>query len=418
MLTMLSEADQSLGSGRSSATPTLTPTLTGPKFQPMPVAMMVDPVEALANPGFYCQVEGQHHPYSDQAKQRSRADLAVTRMQLSAWSEERRKPVEARFGDVIAYRLRMHLSQECANRSVEGKATIPDILYKYIPRERIGNGAPDSLRATQLLALNDGMECNISTMPDKALDRSHFRALIRSKVKNCLGITVSEDELLRRSRLYGDLRLSTFIQEYLSSRVGVVAFSTDYLVPTMWAHYARNTGVVVGYDSEVLAKLGFELRTVTYSELAPSYEPTKDDVIRLLLVDREHMEQDARAGKTSKGYPILCDVDLAMFSGDWKSLSRVLFVKGASWEYEREVRLLVELQQARDTGKKDENGWPVRVIDLPDEAIKEIHGGSNTAEDDLRRAVEVARGDNKKGLYVGRVSSHAFRIQKTFGTRH
>ena len=301
---------------------------------------------------------------------------------------------------------------------MEGKANIPDILYKYIPKERIGNGAPNSLRATQLLALNDDMECNITTMSDKALDRSHFRALIRSKVKKCLGITVSEDELLKRSRLYGDLRLSTFIQQYVSSRVGVVAFSTDFLVPTMWAHYARNTGVVVGYDSEALAKLGFELRAVTYSELAPSYEPTKDDVIRMLLVDREHMDQDARAGTTRKGYTILCDVDLAEFSGDWKSLSRVLFVKGASWEYEREVRLLVDLQQARDTGKKDENDWPIKVIDLPPEAIREIHGGSNTAEDDLRRTAEVGRGDNKKGLYVGNVSSHAFRIQKTFGTRH
>ena len=265
---------------------------------------------------------------------------------------------------------------------------------------------------------NDDMECNITTMPDKALDRSHFRALIRSKVKKCLGITVSGDELLTRSRLYGDLRLSTFIQQYLSSRVGVVAFSKDFLVPTMWAHYARNTGVVVGYDSKALAKRGFELRSVTYSDLAPSYEPTKDDVIRLLLVDREHMEQDAKVGKTRKGYSILCDVDLALFSADWKSLSRVLFVKGASWEYEREVRLLVDLQQTRDTGKKDENDWPIKVIDLPPEAIREIHGGSNTSEEDLTRAAEVARGDNRKGLYVGHVSSHAFRIQKTFGTRH
>ena len=379
---------------------------------------MVDLVEALAKRGFFCQVEGQLHSYSEQAKQRSRADLVATKMQLSTWSEGKRKLVEARLSDITAHWLRMHQSQVCANRTVEGKSNIPDILYKYIPKERIGKGAPDSLRATQLLALNDDMECNITTMPDKALDRSHFRALIRSKVKRCLGITVSEDELLTRSRLYGDLRLSTFIQQYLSSRVGVVAFSKDFLVPTMWAHYARNTGVVVGYDSKALAKRGFELRSVTYSELAPSYEPTKDDVIRLLLVDREHMEQDAKVGRTRNGYSILCHVDLADFSADWKSLSRVLFVKGASWEYEREVRLLVDLQQTRDTGKKDENDWPIKVIDLPPEAIREIHGGSNTSEEDLTRAAEVARGDNRKGLYVGHVSSHAFRIQKTFGTRH
>ena len=180
---------------------------------------------------------------------------------------------------------------------------------------------------------------------------------------------------LRRSRRYADLRLSTFIQEYLNSRVGVVSLTVDRFVPTMWAHYARNTGVVVGYDTEALAQLGFEMRSVTYSEFAPWYEPTKDDVIRLLLIDREHMEQDARAGKTTKGNPILCDVDLTEFCADWKSLSRLLFVKGASWEYEKEIRLLVDLRQTRDTGKRDENDWPVKVIDLPPEAIREIHGG-------------------------------------------
>ena len=394
------------------------PAKTVQRTEATPVTMMNDLVEALAKQGFYCQIEGRHHPYSEQAKLRTLANLTATTIQLSTWSEESRKPAMSRLGDMTVHWLRMHQSQECADRSVEGKASIPDILYKYIPRELIGVGGPDSLRATQLLALNDDMECNITTMPDRALDASHFRALIRSKVKRCLGIAVPEDELLRRSRRYGDLRLSTFIQEYLNPRVGVVSLTVDRLVPTMWAHYARNTGVVVGYETEALAKLGLELRSVTYSELAPSYEPTKDGVIRLLLIDREHMERDARAGKTTKGYPILSNVDLAEFCSNWKSLSRVLFVKGASWEYEREVRLLVDLQQTRDIGKTDANDWPIKVVDLPPEAIREIYGGSNTRDADLARAVEVARGENKKGLFVGHVSSHGFRIQNTGGTRH
>ena len=33
----------------------------------------------------------------------------------------------------------------------------------------------------------------------------------------------------------------------------------------------------------------------------------------------------------------------------------------------------------------------------------------------MEQAVQIARGENKKGLFVGRVSSHAFRIQKTGG---
>ena len=86
--------------------------------------------------------------------------------------------------------------------------------------------------------------------------------------------------------------------------------------------------------------------------------------------------------------------------------------------YEKEVRLLVDLQQARDTGKSDSNGWPIKAIDPPPDAIKEIYRGANTKDADVERAVEVARGDNKRGLFVGHVSSHAFRIQKTGGLHH
>ena len=95
-------------------------------------------------------------------------------------------------------------------------------------------------------------------------------------------------------------------------------------------------------------------------------------------------------------------------------------MKGISWAYEKEVRLLVDLELARDTGKKDSNsnGWPIKVIDPPPEAIKEIYGGANTRDADVERAVQAARGDNKSGLFVGHVSSHAFRIQKTGGVNH
>ena len=79
---------------------------------------------------------------------------------------------------------------------------------------------------------------------------------------------------------------------------------------------------------------------------------------------------------------------------------------------------MVDLEQARDTGKEDCNGWPVKVIDLPPEAIKEIYRGANTRKADVERAVQVARCENKSGLFVGHVSSHAFKIQKTGGVNY
>ena len=347
------------------------------------------------------------------------ARLTAAYTQMSTLNEANRAVAMLKMGDIAAHWLQILQSEECAQRSLWGDVDIPDILYKYIPKERIGKGAPDSLRATQLLALNDDMECNVTTMKGSDQeDTLAFLAVVQSRLEGHLGISVPWEELLTRSLSYGDLRLSTFIQEHLNPLVGVVSFSTDILVPTMWAHYARNTGVVVGYDTQALSALGFELRPVVYSEIAPMYQPSARDAIRLNFVNREDMERDLRAGRNREGFPILASTDLAELGAGWKSLSRLLLVKGISWAYEKEVRLLVDLEQARDTGGKDSNGWPIKVIDPPPEAIKEIYRGANTSDADVQRAVQVARGEDKSGLFVGRLSSHAFRIQKTGGLKY
>ncbi len=347
------------------------------------------------------------------------ARLTAAYAQMSTLDEANRAVATSKMGDIAAHWLQILQSEECAQRSVWGDADIPDILYKYIPTKLIGEGPPRNLRATQLLALNDDMECNVITMKShRQEDTLAFLAMVQSKLEGHLGIAVPWEELLTRSLRYADVRLSTFIQEYLNPRVGVVSFSTDILVPTMWAHYARNTGIVVGYDSEALSALGFELRLVIYSELAPMYRPQEGDGIRLDFVNREDMERELRAGQKREGIPILVSTELAEFGASWKSLARLLLVKGMSWAYEKEVRLLVDLKQARDIGKEDANGWPIRVIEPPPEAIREIYGGANTRDVDVERAVQVARGENKKGLFVGHVSSHAFRVQKTGGSKY
>ena len=384
-----------------------------------PPAVAIDAVNRMVAQGLYCSIHERHHPYDEQAIRKTMARLTAAYAQMSTLNEANRAVAMSKMGDIAAHWLQILQSEECAQRSVWSDADIPDILYKYIPKERIGKGAPDSLRATQLLALNDDMECNLTTMKGhEQEDTLAFLTLVQSKLEEHLGIAVSWEELLTRSLRYGDLRLSTFIQEYLNPRVGVVSFSTDILVPTMWAHYARNTGVVVGYDSEALSALGFELRPVIYSELAPMYRPQKGDGIRLDFVNREDMERELRVGQKREGIPILVSTELAEFGEGWKSLARLLLVKGMSWAYEKEVRLLVDLEGAQDIGKEDENGWPIKVIEPPPEAIKEIYGEANTQHADVERAVQVARGENRSGLFVGHVSSHAFRIEKTGGMRY
>ncbi len=380
---------------------------------------VINGVNRLISQGFYCSIHKRRHPFDGQAIRQTLAILSGTYAQMSTWSGADRALLISRIGDIAAHWLQTHQSEQCAHKSVWGDGDIPGILYKYIPRKLIGKGAPESLRATQLLALNDDMECNITTMksPEQE-DTLDFLATVRTKLEGHLGISAPWEELLTRSLRYGDLRLSTFIQEYLNPLVGVVSFSTDILVPTMWAHYARNTGIVVGYDTEALSALGFELRPVLYSELAPTYHPERGDTIRLDFVNREQMERELRAGRSREGLPILASTDLAEFGAGWKSLSRLLLVKGMSWAYEKEVRLLVNLEQTHETGQEDENRWPIKVITPPREAIREIYGGANTKEADIERAVQLARGGKTKRLFVGHVSSHAFRIQKTGGVNY
>ena len=394
-------------------------TPTEQEYQGIAVTSIVGVVEKVAKLGFHCQIEGYHHAFSDRAMREAKLYVERLCAEMLTLNGRDRQAMLAQMGNVAAWQLRSIQSSECAVKQVEGKTGIPSILYKYIPISRIGQGAPRSLRATQPSALNDVMECSIAPMGGGGAGGSRFRAAVGAKLQECLGITMSSGEL---AKLWvtsnGAMELSGFFREYLDSRVGVASFSRDALVPTMWAHYAQNTGVVVGYDTEALIKLGYDLRSVMYLEMAPVYEPTRGDVVQAAFVDRESMERDAAAGKVVLGHHILCRVNLTTLSPDWSSLARLLFVKGIGWAYEREVRLLVDLQQTRDIEKLDEYHQPIKVIDVPPEAIREIYRGPRTARSDVERAIKEARGENVKGLYERGTSFRNFRIQNTGGSRH
>ncbi|MDE0395347.1 MAG: DUF2971 domain-containing protein [Gammaproteobacteria bacterium] len=268
-------------------------------------------------------------------------------------------------------------------------------------------------------ALNDDMEANLRVMKKLEQDPIKYLRVVQAQCKEHLDIEVPWHEWLQQAHVHAGPKLSPLVRKHLNALVGVVSFSTDILDPTMWAHYAKNTGIVVGYDSSVLKNLGFDLRPVIYSELAPVLYPLKNQDILLDFVDRERMDHDFKAGIDRKGsHSLLTSAKLTEFGSNWKALARVLFVKGMSWKYEKEIRLLVDLEETRDTGKTDNNDCPIKVIDVPAEAIKEIYKGPNTRKEDVDRAIELARGNDKKGLFVGRLVSNVYRIQSTGGTRY
>ena len=290
---------------------------------------------------------------------------------------------------------------------------IPSIVYKYVPIDLVGEDKfPISLRATQPLALNDVMEANVTTMKnDRRMDRAAWGANLSADFER-VGFPLPREELEKRLNLYGDPRISTAIQDYLAEHLGVVSLSADPLIETMWAHYAGKSGFVVGYDTATLREFGIELRRVLYLELAPFYEPFKDDKVRLHFIDEKRRRQKIEQGDTSPGIPVLHDSPaLVKLSRDWKTLSGLLFIKGKAWEYEKEVRLTVSLEKTRDIDKKDPAGWPIRVIDAPPEAVREVYVGFNTPRDaigEMRRLI----GDDGSCL-LKHTSSHAYRMEVT-----
>ena len=169
-------------------------------------------VNGLVGQGFYCSIHGRHHLYGEEAKRKTVASLSETMAQISSWSPADRELAISRLDDIAAHWLQVNQSRECAQRSVWGDVDIPDILYKYIPRERIGDGAPDTLRATQLLALNDDMECNVIAMKGSQQEALQFLRSVQSRVKENLGVDVPWEDLLIRWVRYADVRLSTYVQ--------------------------------------------------------------------------------------------------------------------------------------------------------------------------------------------------------------
>lgn len=328
---------------------------------------------------------------------------------LDTFPPERRNEVLAA---IVELHIGRKVEEEWVGQQVQGMLELPDILYKYVPCESLEYGLPTTLRATQPAALNDVMEGNIRTSMQGRMDRDQWYAILSERLKDIFGDdALMDEEMERRKRLYGDPRISTIVRDYLSQFVGVVSFSSDPLIPTMWAHYAKNSGFVVGYRTSGIRALGVDLRCVLYLELAPVFYPTRDNIVRLQFIDEERRQEQAKTGSDNSGIPLLTsDVDLFELRKDWGELAKALFVKGKTWEGEKEVRLLVDLKDTRTLVKEEASDCEIHVFDVPTKMIEEVYVGFNTprtAVDRIRQVVGV--GEGKWKLIF--TDSHAYRME-------
>ena len=67
---------------------------------------------------------------------------------------------------------------------------------------------------------------------------------------------VTQDDVSRAREQYGSLYLRELLARQLSTRFGIVSFSTDPRHPLMWSHYPTDgSGFVIGYDAKTIREL-------------------------------------------------------------------------------------------------------------------------------------------------------------------
>lgn len=242
-----------------------------------------------------------------------------------------------------------------------------DILYKYVPADRIQTCIPEvgngTLRATQPLALNDPFECHVvDRYTGVEEDQDFWLSTLLTDINPTTPVR-KEDVMVARDE-HGSLYLRELLSAQISQRFGVISFSTDPYHPMMWAHYTVDgSGFVIGYDRGTLESLGCGkdyLRPVEYHQTPP----------RIL-------------------HPI-------MFNE--KNLSQVMFAKGHQWEYESEWRLIVELSETVGTGQNDGRCQPISLVQVPNSAIRSVYYTERTPK---KRVNQIrARLGNPNNLYL------------------
>ncbi len=243
-----------------------------------------------------------------------------------------------------------------------------DILYKYVTLRRAASCIPEvgngTLRATQPAALNDPFACAVATpyaFPDEA-EEDRELAKVLTDINDSKPITAEDVHSARLD--HGSLFTRQLLTKQLSTRFGIVSFTTNPYHPLMWSHYTTDgSGFVIGYDSAILSKLpgpaGW-LRDVAYrNELPMIFAP-------IVLVSPE------------SNVPVL------------------LSNKSDDWSYEEEWRLIVELKRTIGTGQIDQHGQPVNLVQVPNEAVVRVFYTERTPPESVRLIRDRLAGKNNR----------------------
>ena len=236
-----------------------------------------------------------------------------------------------------------------------GSSNALDVLYKYVTARRALTCIPDvgdgTLRATQPAALNDPFECAVTTLyiiPEES-EENRLLAKVLTDINESKPVT--EEDVHRARRKHGSLYTRQLLTEQVSTRFGIVSFTTDPHHPLMWSHYTIDgSGFVIGYDVAELSKLTGPrgcLRSVQYGNKPASI------------------------------------IGPNVLASPESNLPILLSMKSDHWAYEDEWRLIVELNRTIGTGLTDQHSQPINLVQVPNEAVVCVYYTERTSRESV-----------------------------------
>ena len=220
-------------------------------------------------------------------------------------------------------------------------------LYKYMTAERVLTCLPEvgdgTLRATQPAALNDPFECAVkAAFIEFGWDELRRNQEFAEALSSIPGTTpVTADDVALAKEQHGSLYLRDLFTKQLSQRFGIVSFTTDPRHPLLWSHYTLDgSGFVAGYDVE-------RLKVLTGQE--ESLRPVR--YIDEMAVIESYGLLDFHKG----------------------ALNALMSLKSDHWSYEKEWRLIVELNDTIGTGLEDRRSLPINLLRVPNEAVVSVY---------------------------------------------
>ncbi len=276
-----------------------------------------------------------------------------------------------------------------------------DVVYKYLGVSAAKAFFCNStLRVTPPLAFNDPYDCagfrfanpsqlimqheavreqNRRITADSSLKPEERMALIESRRSKLKRLTRSpnlvEDEISKTVQQV----LSLFSQKF-----GIICFCRECDRTPMWSYYADvHKGVCIGFN----AKHEF------FSGDRPGMEPLKAVKYREQKID-------------------------IIYDGGMKfdeSSKDIVFSKSMFWEHEHELRMLFSFREYNgiiDAGVKCSKNFPVKLLEVPVDAVAEVIVGLDAERAILKQAKDYCDRYRKR-LYESRLKNDNYKIGKS-----